>query len=225
MLVAEWIGIGTLFVTRDGTRHDFQSHPAASEREVQRIGGAVVRSLVGHLQGRPALHASAVTIHGHALVFLGKSGAGKSTMASELCSQHGAALAADDVTFVDASGQVPLVRPLETSHRLLKDEASSIKEVVPAQRVAQGPAAIAALILLESTVGDPALAPLEGSSAFAAVNDGLVRFITDDDACNARDFQSVGRIARCAPVWTLRRGASPARAADLVVRGLAEVVA
>lgn len=56
------------------------------------------------LAGETALHASAVAINGAALVFLGNSGMGKSSLAA-LCCAHGADLITDDLLRLQPDGQ------------------------------------------------------------------------------------------------------------------------
>lgn len=57
------------------------------------------------LSGKTVLHASAVTVDGAALAFVGHSGRGKSTMAALMC-LAGAALVTDDVLVVGAGPRV-----------------------------------------------------------------------------------------------------------------------
>jgi hypothetical protein len=63
------------------------------------LAGTVCSFLLA-LRGETVLHASAVSIDGSALAFVGQSGRGKSTLAALLC-VDGAALVTDDVLVVD----------------------------------------------------------------------------------------------------------------------------
>ena len=225
-IVAEWIGVGMLLAAPDGSRHEFRAQVGADEREVARIGRTVVASLVRHLRGEVALHASGVVLKGRAIAFMGASGSGKSTFAAELCkSQHGA-LAADDVAFIDTSNVVVHLEPTEQSHRLLVPGTATPKRLFAAPRVAKGPAPLSALVALAtSDAGSaPELVALTGAAAFAAVNEAFVRFVTDDAARNVRDFETVAYIVSRVPVLELRRprdlGELP-RVTELVLRFLA----
>jgi len=62
-------------------------------------------------QGRPAFHASVVTVAGGAVAFLGKTGAGKSTLAASFALAGGAFLT-DDALIIEEMGGVG-VRPLD----------------------------------------------------------------------------------------------------------------
>jgi len=79
--------------------------PEANEPAVRADLLGRVLSLAAHAEGRLALHASAVSVDGHAIAFLGPKHAGKSTTALALVTA-GARLLADDavVVRVDESG-------------------------------------------------------------------------------------------------------------------------
>ncbi|MDH4145944.1 MAG: hypothetical protein OEY23_12355 [Acidimicrobiia bacterium] len=67
------------------------------------LNGWVVATAL-HLRGHHVLHASAVTLDGVAVAFMGNSGMGKSTIAA-LLTLAGATLLADDVLRVDCDGR------------------------------------------------------------------------------------------------------------------------
>jgi hypothetical protein len=64
------------------------------------IAGTLVAFILG-LSGRTVLHASAVSVDGRAIAFIGPSGRGKTTVAALLCVEGGADLVTDDVLAVD----------------------------------------------------------------------------------------------------------------------------
>jgi hypothetical protein len=78
-------------------------------------------------QGRPAFHASVVTVPGGAVAFLGKTGAGKSTLAASFALAD-AAFLTDDALLVDESHGIRAM-PSHASLRLWED---SIEALVPA---------------------------------------------------------------------------------------------
>jgi hypothetical protein len=68
------------------------------------------------------LHASAVDVAGHAVLFAGHSGSGKSTMAGAMLTR-GHRLVADDISAIDLSGDVPHVLPGFPHQKLWPDSA------------------------------------------------------------------------------------------------------
>jgi hypothetical protein len=209
LLVAEWVGIGVLRCTLDGRTHEFRAHAGAVEREERRIAQAVVPSLLRHLRGEIALHASAVVVDDRAVAFLGPSGAGKSTMAATMCEEEGVAFAADDVAFVDSHRGCPYVVPTEDVHRLFAAPNQVSKTWTLARRVATAPASLLALVAIvtDSAAAVSKLSRLEGAAAFAAANAAFVRFVTGDAARNARDFKTVADLVSRVSVFELRRPA------------------
>ena len=77
------------------------------------------------LRGALCLHASAVTVDGAAVAFVGESGAGKSTLAAAFA-QRGHAVVADDVAAIFESCGAPLVVPAYPELRLWPDSASAL---------------------------------------------------------------------------------------------------
>ena len=209
LLVAEWVGIGVLRCAPDGSAYEFRAHPGTVEREERRISQTVVPSLLRHLRGEIALHASAVVVDDRAVAFVGPSGAGKSTMAATMCEEEGVAFAADDVAFVDSHRGCPYVLPTENVHRLFAAPNQAWKAWTPARRVAKAPASLLALVTIvsDSAAAVPALTRLDGAAAFAVANAAFVRFVTDDASRNARDFTTVADLASRVRVFELRRPA------------------
>lgn len=84
-----------------------------------------VMAMLFHLQGVPSLHASAVSIGGEGVSFMGPKGFGKSTIAAGLA-RGGARVLTDD-TLPIARGPAPRLRPGVTRIRLLRDSATAIE--------------------------------------------------------------------------------------------------
>lgn len=76
----------------------------------QRFVVGQVLPLVSLLHGLETLHASSVAIDGRALLFLGSSGAGKTSVALHLAAA-GAVLLSDDVTALEREGTAVLAHP------------------------------------------------------------------------------------------------------------------
>jgi hypothetical protein len=93
------------------------------------MAGTVSAFLLG-LRGHTVLHASAVSIGGEAVAFVGQSGRGKSTLAALLC-LDGAELVTDDVLVVDAAEPV-VCRGGSTELRLRAAAAPLAAESPPA---------------------------------------------------------------------------------------------
>jgi hypothetical protein len=77
-------------------------------------------------QGRPAFHASVVTVPGGCVAFLGKTGMGKSTLAASFALED-AAFLTDDALIIDESNGVRAM-PSHASLRLWED---SVEALIP----------------------------------------------------------------------------------------------
>jgi len=82
-----------------------------------------VLALALHQRGATLLHASAVVIGGHAVLFAGASGSGKSTVAAIL-HQQGYAVLSDDLT--EVSGDPPAALPSVPAIRLWPDVVNAL---------------------------------------------------------------------------------------------------
>jgi len=103
------IGQGVHVVSADGSR--ICSAPAGAEDWIwQRFLVGQVLPLAAVLSGREVLHASAVTIVGRAVCFVGESGAGKTSLALNLA-LRGAEILSDDVAAVSLRGPHLTVHP------------------------------------------------------------------------------------------------------------------
>lgn len=98
---------------------------AGSEQE---IGSALVGSPFGALlqqRGLAPFHASSVAAEGGAVIFMGASGAGKSTTLAALA-ERGYAMVADDVTCVMLDDGLPVALPAFPSMRLCADAINGL---------------------------------------------------------------------------------------------------
>ena len=116
----------------------WQPGPNTSEAAVRADLLGRVMALAAHADGALALHASAVSIGGQAIAFLGPKHAGKSTIALALA-RHGARLITDDTLIVrmDASGRpwgapgVQRVRLWPDAARALAIDISTTRDAKP----------------------------------------------------------------------------------------------
>jgi hypothetical protein len=223
LLVAEWSGVGRLFASLDGTTHRFEVDANADPDTARRIQEFIAPSLVRHLRGEISLHASAVVIDGRAIAFVGVSGAGKSTIAAALCARPEAELAADDMVYVSYIDGVPCVVPTERTNRLApSSDAPRTKRAIAPQRVVPSPRRLAAIIELvaDHDAQRPVLTPREGAARFDAVSRAFMRFTSDDEATNLRDFHTIGSLAAGVGIFSLRRAwnvAAIEKSVDLIL--------
>jgi hypothetical protein len=162
--------LGAHLLSVDGRRLD--CHPAGCREDAwQRFVVAQVLPFAALLQGLEVFHASAVVLAGAAAAILGPSGAGKTSVALELC-RLGASFLADDVLALETHDEGLLAHPgtqlAGLDHRearRLQSTASPRGEPVVAvnererllrMRGAQEPAPLAALFFLERRADGPA---------------------------------------------------------------------
>ena len=103
------------------------AHPAIDTDEVT-LEHLYINQLVPlalSRQGRPAFHASVVTVPGGAVAFLGKTGMGKSTLAASFALDD-AQFLTDDALIVDESGETCLALPSHGSLRLWDDSVDAL---------------------------------------------------------------------------------------------------
>lgn len=124
-----WAPGAGAFHVRRGAEIVIDAMPTADERAIRL---AVVGPLLGVIlsqRGRFVLHASAVSIDGHAVAFTGPSGRGKSTLVAALA-RAGHPLIADDMTVIDLDGRFPAVKPGFPRVKLWPDSAEALEHDV-----------------------------------------------------------------------------------------------
>jgi hypothetical protein len=114
------------FLIRDGREIIFDLAPGCDRRTVALYLLGTCFAILLQQRGNLVLHASAIAARGRAMLFCGRSGAGKSTIAAMLC-RRGHALLNDDVcNLIPATGDTYEVRP---DGRMLKLWAESLDEL------------------------------------------------------------------------------------------------
>lgn len=212
-LVAEWPGRACVSVNRDGTDMVVDADPEADAVELEKLQRGAVRLLLAHLGGAIPLHASAVAIGGRAVVLVGGTGLGKSTLAAALCDSEGASLLADDAVVIERRGDSYEVLAVEEKHWLDREAAGALgrpndfgddKVPLDARRadVRHARLALIAHLAFSNATERPRLVPLVGLDAVGGLLSQLTRFVVDDpavarrDLCSLSDLVNRTRIAR-----------------------------
>ena len=118
-------GLADFEVSTDGT--EVIAHPAedCDETTVEHLYINQLMPLALSRQGRPAFHASVVTVPGGAVAFLGKTGMGKSTLAASFA-LGGERFLTDDSLLVDEAPGGCQALPSHASLRLWEDSVAAI---------------------------------------------------------------------------------------------------
>ena len=113
------------FGVRDGREISYATEPGVNVPDVVPFLVGSVFGILLHQRGVLVLHASAVNVGGRAVLFCGRSGFGKSTLAAAL-NQRGYPMLLDDICAIDTSQGAPLALP---DGRWLKLWAQSIERL------------------------------------------------------------------------------------------------
>jgi hypothetical protein len=118
-------GLADFEVSADGK--EVVAYPAeeCDEHTVEHLYINQLVPLALSRQGRPAFHASAVTVPGGAVAFLGRSGMGKSTLAASFALGD-ATFLTDDSLLIEETGEGCLVAPSHPSLRLWDDSKEAL---------------------------------------------------------------------------------------------------
>lgn len=214
-LVADWTRRARLTVRRDGSELMFEPHPEAEPRELEKLRRGAVPLLLAHLAGSIPLHASAVAVDGGAIVFVGASGLGKSTLAAALCDHAGASLLGDDAVVIERRGDSFHVVALEDSHWLDAASARALgrpddfgdKVPLLAHQRHVTSAELAMIVHLEfsETTEQAHLVPVAGLDAIAGLLAQLTRFLVDDPSVARRDLAALADLVGRTRVVRLER--------------------
>jgi hypothetical protein len=177
-LVAEWEGILTVRATRDGELKALDPSPDASRDLVEKTRRGAVTAFLRAQRKQHSLHASSVSLGGHAMACVGASGLGKSTIAERLCAQAGAELLADDIAAVELvfDGSAMVV-PTESA-LWLGSAASEVKVPRVPSRVAAAPSPLRWVVALafDEACSRPEAHDLRGADAVSVLLPALIRF-------------------------------------------------
>jgi hypothetical protein len=218
-LVAEWIGLARVIASRDGLTHRFEAEPGVDAAQLEKVRTGSAALLLRQLRGELALHGAAVGVGDRAIVLLGRSGQGKSTLAASLCASGGATLFSDDAVALERGttrGSYEL-EPVERNHWLdaasraavaaTATDASDDKAPVPARRVATKRARLVAIVdLAFDDEATPCLTPVgRGLEAIAALVPQAVRFVVDEPERQRRELEALADLVEHVPVHRLVR--------------------
>ena len=236
---------GTRVVIDAAGEHVWAHAPAGDVANAATYLLGPVLGFVLRLRGITCLHASAVAIGGRAMVFVGASGRGKSSLAAALA-LRGHAVLADDVTPFTESASGFLVQPAYPRLRLWPESVQSLFGSADAMplivagwdkrhvdlteapfRFQREPLPLGAIYFLEAETAEPGLEPVGPRKALMAlVAEAFTTRLLDRDL-RAREFDVLARVVESVPVRRLQRGMEMgclARVCDLVARE-AEVLA
>lgn len=215
-LVAEWPGRAHFSVSPDGSQQVFSAELGADPVEVDKLRRGAVRLLLAHLAGGIPLHGSAVAIDGRAVVFLGDTEHGKSTLAAAMCELFDGSLLADDAVVVERRAESHAVLALEESHWLAaaaaaavgrRDEVHAEKAPLRARRcdVNEAPLALVAHLSFLESIDEPRIVPVHGLDAVAGLLSQMTRLVVDDPAIARRDLSALADLVERTPIVRLER--------------------
>ena len=214
-LVADWTRRARLSVKADGSDLTFEAHPEADPRDVEKLRRGAVRLLLAHLAGSIPLHASAVAVSGRAIVFVGGSDLGKSTLAAALCDHAGASLLSDDAVVIERRADAFHVVAVEESHWLDAASARALGRpddfgdkvpLVPLRVEGKGaPLALIVHLVFSDTLEEARLVPVVGLEAIAGLLSQLTRFVVDDPKVARRDLAALADVVDQTRVVRLER--------------------
>ncbi|MBV9947651.1 MAG: hypothetical protein JOZ69_12430 [Myxococcales bacterium] len=217
-MVADWPGLARLTCAHDGSAARLVPATGASRRTVDGLRGPPVNALLRDLAGHLGFHASAVAVDGKAVMFLGESGAGKSTAAAEMCLRHGAQVLADDATLLEVGTDVEVL-PGDRGHWLTRESCLALgvpgpksseacaKRVLRTRRVDAAPCPLRLVVALSMSRDlTSTVARLIGGAAVArTLLESVIRFDVEDPVARRREFEQLSTVHARTPFLELRR--------------------
>ncbi len=207
---------GDVLISADLARIEVQPDRSARHDLLPVLLAGTVCAFLLALRGQTVLHASAVSVNGAGIAFVGPSGWGKTTLATLMC-LAGAAMVADDVTTVEigrspvcrggatelrlrkAASELASTHPGLSSRRTVDDRVAlqattSIADAVPLKAlVFPGPSREATAVCIRPVPQPAALIKLMGLLRVEGWNESEVL---------GRDFSRLSRLVNLVPVYT-----------------------
>ena len=208
-------------VSADGTK--VVAHPAegTDEATIEHLYINQMVPLALSRQGRPAFHASVVTVESGAVAFLGKTGMGKSTLAASFALNE-AAFLTDDSLLIEEQDDHCLALPSHASLRLWEDSVDALASGDSARAAAisysdkarllagdvltyeNAPVPLlAAYALTGEEPSEVSISPLSGAERHMAWIENSFLLDIEDRNLLARHFDWTHRIASQVPTFAL----------------------
>jgi hypothetical protein len=215
--VAEWGDILVLRCDDRGTLLELWADERVSSSWLGKLQRGAAAAFVRSVRGELSWHAAAVGWGAGAVMLVGESGAGKSTVAHDLCEHHGAALLADDVAAVIVGGREVSVEPSEPVVWLAPASGPPDRRVPSkeprATRAASARAPLAMCVFLEFEESTGIRSRrLGGTAGFQRLLDGVIRFVPSPEQWR-RELDAIARIVEQSPLVELIRGRTTPAAA------------
>jgi hypothetical protein len=223
--VAEWCGLARLTVSRDGGRSELAFEDEVPEAHRRKLERGAATLLLRQLHGKLGVHGAAVAFAGRAVVLVGGSGDGKSTLAAAAC-EAGATLLADDAVAIDLQERGAVVTPTDSIHWLDDGARAALgmvavpvrgeKAAVPPKKVGEGAVSLAAIVMLSwgeehvarasaSSECVPVVVGISGTGALARILPHVVRLVVDDPVLNRAELDGLHALVEHVPVHVLER--------------------
>jgi hypothetical protein len=208
-------------VSADGT--EVVSHPT-EKSDVATVEHLYINQLVPlalSRQGRPAFHASVVTVPHGTVAFLGKTGMGKSTLAASFA-LHDAAFLTDDALLVEETDDGCQALPSHASLRLWEDSVEALvgAEILQADSISYSSKArilagealtysnapqplLAAFVLGSLGTSDVMIQELAGLQRYMAWLENSFLLDVEDRALLAQHYEWTHRISGAVPTFAL----------------------
>jgi len=119
--------VGFFYVSTD-YEVTFQLFPNAILEEIRAVILTVVLPAILYLRKTIALHGSVIAFKDHCILFTGKSGAGKSTMAGRFI-KKGYCIISDDICVIKSKSQLPYAVPALPQLKLNNDSSDFLEHI------------------------------------------------------------------------------------------------
>lgn len=217
-------GLADFDVSADGsevTAHPAEGEDGADEATLEHLYVNQLVPLAMSRQGRPAFHASVVSVPGGVVAFLGQSGAGKSTLAASFA-LHGSTFLTDDALIIEESDGRHTALPSHASLRLWEDSVEALvsPEIQKAGPISYSTKArllagdalnygsealplLAAYVLGSQDSDDVVIEPVNGLDRYMGwLNNSFLLDIEDNELLS-QHFEWTHRISGAIPTFTL----------------------
>jgi hypothetical protein len=221
--------LGSVLVDRAGNLLTLRPESDARRAELEELFEHSIAPRLHQLRGAPSFHASAVSLGGFVIGFLGRSGMGKSTLAASLAVRW--PIVSDDDLVVALDSGAPIVTPSGKTSRLLDDSVAHIqlsgdgsriygKQVVSLPReTTERP--LSCLYVLGTSAGETRTERLSLRDGLLALAEHLHRIDPFDSDLLAKEMSFLEAIVRQVPVRKLlypRQFERIAEVADAILR-------